>query len=99
MSFSEALISLWLGITNLQPFPLAAGYLLRVAFLNFIYRRTPPGVAFFLYLLLESVLLYFSQGFISWALIGGGVAGLAALLGRKYWIAIRSRFKVKRSNG
>jgi hypothetical protein len=58
--------------------------------LYLLHQRTPPGITFFSYLILEGALLYFSGGFLSLALLGVGIVGL---------IAITVRFKLKRSDG
>ncbi|MEX1068429.1 MAG: hypothetical protein WED08_01340, partial [Patescibacteria group bacterium] len=74
------------------PLWLAGGGVARAGLVYLIYRRFSPELAFFIYLGLEGALLYFSRGYFSLALAGAGVIGLL-------WIAIRKRFKVKRSNG
>jgi hypothetical protein len=90
LSFSEAVAFLGLGLLGEQSLLFAAGTVLRAVFLYFLHQRTPPGVTFFAYLILEGVLLYLFNGFLSLVLLGLGIAGL---------IAILIRFKVKRSNG
>ena len=90
LSFSEAAAFLGFWILKIQAPLFFAGCAARVVFLYLIHRRTPSGVTFFSYLILEGVLLYLSNGFLSVALGGAGIVGL---------IAILIKFKVKRSNG
>jgi len=90
LSFSEAAAFLGFWILKIQAPILFAGCAVRAIFLYFIHRRTPSGLTFFSYLILEGVLLYLSNGFLSVALGGAGIVGL---------IAILIKFKVKRSNG
>jgi len=90
LGFSEAAAFLGFWILKIQPPIFLAGYAARMIFLYFIHRRLPSGITFFSYLILEGVLLYLSNGFLSLALGGAGIIGL---------IAILIKFKVKRSNG
>ena len=90
LSFSEAVVFLGLGLLRTQPFLFAVGASGRAFLLYLLHQRTPPGITFFSYLILEGALLYFSSGFLSLALLGAGIIGL---------IAITVRFKLKRSDG
>ncbi len=89
LSFSEAAAFLGLGLLGEQSLPFATGTALRAVFLYFLNQRTPPGITFFAYLILEGVLLYLFNGFLSLALLGAGIIGL---------IAITVQFKLKRSD-
>lgn len=93
---SQALFFLAAGFLGWQ-FPLAAfGYIARAAILYLLRRMALfPGALVFTYLISEGILVYlFASAGRLWATAGAGlgIIGLA-------WIAIRSRFKVKRSNG
>ncbi|HLD96245.1 MAG TPA: hypothetical protein VI794_00755 [Patescibacteria group bacterium] len=90
LSFSEATVFLGFGLLRTQSFLFAAGTGGRALLLYFLHQRTSPGTTFFLYLILEGVLLYLSSGFLSLALLGAGIIGL---------IAITVQFKLKRSDG
>lgn len=92
LSFAEAVGFAGMAVLNLQPLWLTVGVAVRAGLVYFIYRRLSSEAAFFLYLVFEGALLYFSRGYLSLALTGAGLVGLV-------WIAIRKRFKVKRSNG
>lgn len=93
---SQALFFLAAGFLGWQ-FPLAAfGYIARATILYLLRRMVLfPGALVFTYLISEGILVYlFASAGRLWAIAGAGLGtiGLA-------WIAIRSRFKVKRSNG
>lgn len=92
LSFAEAAGLIGLTAFGIQPLWLAAGGTVRAVLIYLTYRHLSPELAFFFYLMLEGALLYLSRGYFSFALAGTGTVGLV-------WIAIRSRFKVKRSNG
>lgn len=111
-SFGQAVVFLGAGALRLQPLFTVGGHLLMAAVLFFSYGKSrggvarPPalaagiaGVVFFLYLILEGALLYFAGGWGAPVLAGLGVIGLAGILIRSRWIAIRGVFKVKRSDG
>src|SRR3972149_1495471 len=61
LSFSEAVVFLGLGLLRTQPFLFAVGAAGRAFLLYLLHQRTPPGITFFSYLILEGALLYFSS--------------------------------------
>src|SRR3972149_8772355 len=88
LSFSEAMAFLGFGLLRTQSLLFTAGAAGRAFLFYLLHQRTPPGIPFFSYLILEGGLLYFSGGVLSLALLGAGIVGL---------IAISVRFKLKRS--